>query len=148
MIRRVIMRTPGWPWPFMLRIVTGAVFVIAGAAKFSRHDSEAADFDQWGIPAPDAMVYAVGTVELLCGALLLLGLLTRPAAAALAVNMTLAILTAGREEGGPVHLGLAPALLVAMVALLAVGGGAFSVDRALSDSARGGAPAGRAGAGA
>lgn len=132
MIRSVIMRTPGWPWPLVLRVLAGAMFLIAGVFKFSRHDEQAADFDMWGIPAPDAMVYVVGTLEVVCGALLILGLLTRPAAAALAVNMALAILTAGREEGGAVHLGLAPALLVVMVILLAVGGGAFSVDRALS----------------
>lgn len=132
MIRRVIMRTPGWPWPLVLRVVAGAIFVMAGVFKFSRHGDAAADFDMWGIPAPDAMAYVVGSVEVLGGALLLLGLLTRPAAAALAVNMALAILTAGREEGGAVHLGLAPALLVVMVILLAVGGGAFSVDRALA----------------
>ena len=44
--------------------------------------------------------------------MLVLGLLTRLAAAALAVNMAGAVLTAGITVGGPIHLGVAPALLV------------------------------------
>jgi hypothetical protein len=39
-----------------------------------------------------------------------------------------AIVTTGRIGGGLVHLGLAPALLVAMLVLLKTGAGARSID--------------------
>ncbi len=60
--------------------------------------------------------------------MLVVGVLTRPVAVALAGNMLGAIVTAGRIDGGPVHLGLAPALLVAMLVLLKTGAGARSID--------------------
>jgi putative oxidoreductase len=60
--------------------------------------------------------------------MLVVGFLTRPVAAALAANMLGAIVTAGRIDGGPVHLGLAPALLLAMLVLLKAGAGARSID--------------------
>jgi uncharacterized membrane protein YphA (DoxX/SURF4 family) len=52
---------------------------------------------------------------LIGGMALLVGLLVRPFAVALACNMVAAITTAGRIEGGPVHLLLAPTLLLAML---------------------------------
>jgi putative oxidoreductase len=73
----------------------------------------------------------VGAVELAGGAMLVLGLGTRFAALALACDMAGAIATAGRIEGGPVHLGLAPALLVMMLLVLWIGPGDRSLDRRL-----------------
>ena len=74
----------------------------------------------------------MGGLELIGGLLLILGLATRAAALALGVNMIGAITTTGRVEGGPIHLGLVPALLVAMIFLLWTGGGARSIDAALT----------------
>ena len=45
-----------------------------------------ADFDHYGIPAPEVATYLVGTLELVGGALLVVGLLTRPAASLLALQ--------------------------------------------------------------
>lgn len=72
-------------------------------------------FGAFGLPRSSLLVYLVATLEISCGPLLLLGLLTRLAAAAMAGNMAGAVLTAGTHVGGPIHLGLAPALLAAML---------------------------------
>jgi len=115
----------------VLRISAGVVFVSVASGKFANHAMEAADFDRYGVPVPNIAVYAVGTLELVCGVLLILGLLTRPAAAALALTMVGAISTAGRVEGGSFNLGVAPTLLVVMLVLLWVGSGSLSIDRIL-----------------
>ena len=124
----------------VLRIAAGVVFVSVATGKFANHAMEAVDFDRYGVPVPDVAVYAVGTVELVCGFLLIAGLLTRPAAAALALTMVGAIVTAGRVEGGSFNLGVAPTLLLVMLALIWVGSGPLSIDpileRRLSASSR------------
>jgi len=113
------------------RIGAGAVFLGFSIGKFTRHGAEADAFDRYGLPFPDAFTYAVGAVELVGGAMLVLGLGTRLAALALACDMVGAITTAGRIEGGPVHLGLAPTLLVMMLLVLWIGPGDRSLDRRL-----------------
>ena len=110
------------------RVAAGIVFVSYSVGKFVHHDAEAAAFDRYGIPVPDAATYFVGTLELVGGLLLVAGLGTRLAALALAGNMIGAIVTAGRIDGGPVNLGLAPALLAVMVLLLWTGAGRWSLD--------------------
>jgi uncharacterized membrane protein YphA (DoxX/SURF4 family) len=115
----------------IVRVVTGALFVTFSLGKFVDHMQESADFDRYGIPAPDVATYFVGTLELVCGALLLVGLFTRPAAFLLACDMVGAIATAGRVEGGSFHLGVAPTLLVAMLFLVWAGPGRLAVDRTL-----------------
>lgn len=114
--------------PLVLRLAAGVVFVAFSVGKFTRYDSESAAFDRYGIPFPEVTTYLVGVLELAGGLLLIVGLLTRPVAIALAGNMIGAIATAGRLDGGPVHLGLAPALLVTMLVLLVTGAGARSLD--------------------
>lgn len=50
-------------------------------------------FTQVGIPFPDLMAPFVGVVEIVCGALLVLGLWTRLAAIPLLIDISVAILT-------------------------------------------------------
>ena len=88
-------------------------------------------FRSFGIPRPEAMVVLSGLLEAIGGLMLALGPLTRPVALALAVNMGIAIATAGRVVGGPFHLGVAPALLVLMLVALWGGGTGWSLDRRL-----------------
>jgi len=111
-----------------LRVAAGIVFVAVSTGKFADHATEAVDFDRYGVPVPGFSVYAVGTVELLCGLLIVVGLLTRPAAGALALTMVGAIATAGRVEGGSFNLGVAPTLLAVMLVLLWAGSGRPAVD--------------------
>jgi putative oxidoreductase len=121
---------PGWATT-AVRVVAGFLFVTFSLGKFVDHAAESADFDHYGIPAPEVATYLVGTLELLCGALLVVGLLTRPAAALLAADLVGAIATAGRVDGGTFHLGVAPTMLAVMVFLTWAGGGYLALDRAL-----------------
>lgn len=115
-----------------VRIVSGALFVTFSLGKFFDHAHERADFDHYGIPVPGIATYLVGSLELLGGILLIVGFLTRPAAALLAANLVGAIATAGRVDGGTFHLGVAPAMLVAMVFLVWAGSGRLALDRRVS----------------
>jgi putative oxidoreductase len=115
-----------------IRVVTGAIFVSVSTGKFVDHMQEARDFKSYGVPIPDTAVYVVGVLELVCGLLLVVGLFTRLAALLLAANMVGAISTAGVMEGGSFNLGVAPALLVAMVFLLWAGPGALALDNKLA----------------
>jgi putative oxidoreductase len=124
-------RDPGTTHPAaaVARVVAGAILLGFSLGKFVRHDAEAAAFDRYGIPFADIATYAVGLLEMAGGLGLVLGLLVRPFALLLAGNLAVAVATAGRIEGGPVHLGLAPALIATMLALAWWGGGPWSLDR-------------------
>jgi predicted lipoprotein with Yx(FWY)xxD motif/uncharacterized membrane protein YphA (DoxX/SURF4 family) len=111
------------------RVLAGTTIAAFGIGKFTHHGAETAALDRYGVPFADPTTYLVGLVEVVGGLLLVLGVLVRPAALVLAGNFVVAIATAGRIEGGPIHLGLAPALLATMVFLLWSGPG----TRALGD---------------
>ena len=115
-----------------IRIVVGVAFVFFGVVKFLITEFEVAEFVRFGFPESALVVQAVGLVEVVAGVLLVVGLGTRLAAFALAVVMAGAVLTAGLTVGGPFHLGLAPALLVANLWLLVAGSGSAALDRRLS----------------
>jgi putative oxidoreductase len=106
-----------------LRLAAGGVFVVFGLGKFVNHSSELASFKAYGLPAPEALVLAIGVLELLGGALLIMGVLVRPAALLLAGDMVGAILVSGIALGELVSLTVAPAELGAMIALLILGPG-------------------------
>jgi putative oxidoreductase len=112
----------------LVRLAAGGIFVGFGQSKFVHHAREARAFDRYGLPAPDVFTYATGTLEIVLGLALLLGLLTRLTALGLAGNMVGAIATGGRVDGGFVNLVLAPILLVAMLTLVRLGGGSRSLD--------------------
>ncbi len=131
--RLVAPRTDGTAAWFttVVRVVTGALFVTFSVGKFADHAQESADFDRYGIPLPETATYLVGTLELVCGMLLVVGLLTRVAAFVLACNLAGAIATAGQVDGGTFHLGVGPTMLVAMLFLVWAGCGKLAVDRKL-----------------
>ena len=108
---------------FLIRVAAGLVFVAFSFGKFVRHAEEASAFDRYGLPWPSLFTYAIGVTELVCGVLLVLGIAPRLVALVLAGNMIGAISTAGRIDGGPIHLGLAPLLLVGMLFLVWAGPG-------------------------
>ncbi len=112
----------------LVRVAAGLVFVVFGAAKFVNHASEVTSFDGYGLPAPDAFVYAIGAIETLGGGLLILGLLTRLAALVLAGDMVGAIFASGIGEGEVISLTLAPVLLAAMLYLAWAGPGQPALD--------------------
>jgi putative oxidoreductase len=78
----------------LIRLMVGAVFVSEGIQKFLfPADVGAGRFAKIGFPSPELVAPFVGSFEIACGILLLLGLLTRLAAVPLIVVMLTAIAT-------------------------------------------------------
>jgi putative oxidoreductase len=78
----------------LIRLMVGAVFVSEGIQKFLfPADLGAGRFAKIGFPSPELIAPFVGSFEIACGILLLLGLLTRLAAVPLIVVMLTAIAT-------------------------------------------------------
>jgi predicted lipoprotein with Yx(FWY)xxD motif/uncharacterized membrane protein YphA (DoxX/SURF4 family) len=123
---------PGAGAVAVARVGAGAILVAFSIGKFVNHEAEAASIDRYGFPVADLTTYAVGSLELVAGLLLIFGLATRVSALALAADMVGAISTAGRLDGGAVNLGLAPTLLAVMLLLLWAGAGRPSLDGRLA----------------
>jgi uncharacterized membrane protein YphA (DoxX/SURF4 family) len=99
--------------------VSGAIFVIAGLAKFVLDGGELDAFRRFGLPAPEAFVVAAGVIEVGGGVLLLLRRHVVAAATVLAATMAVAVVVSGFGAGDVIpSLTLAPALLAAMLFLL------------------------------
>jgi len=83
------------PWSVILiRLIVGGVFFSEGIQKFLYPaENGAGRFAKIGIPSPDVMGPFVGVVEIVCGALILIGFMTRLAAIPLIINMLVAILS-------------------------------------------------------
>lgn len=78
----------------LIRLAVALVFVSEGVQKFLYPAALGAGrFVKIGIPAPDVMGPLIGVVEISCGALVLVGLLTRVAALLLLADMTVALLS-------------------------------------------------------
>lgn len=78
----------------LVRVIVGWVFLSEGIQKFLYADALGAGrFAKIGIPSPEIMGPFVGVVEIVCGALLIAGLLTRLAALPLLINISVAILS-------------------------------------------------------
>ena len=93
LIERIISTTAP-AWVILVRLMVGAVFLAEGIQKFLfPGEVGAGRFAKIGIPAPDVMGPFVGVVEIVCGTLVLLGLLTRLAAIALIIDMLVAIIS-------------------------------------------------------
>ncbi len=137
------------PAAILVRLMAGLVFFFEGVLKF--HDPAglgAGRFARIGIPVPEIMGPFVGGVETLCGALLVLGLLTRPAALPLLVDISVAILSTkvpillghgfwGFAAPGTGHAGFLAmmheartdlCMFLALVFLLVAGPGRWSLD--------------------
>ena len=78
----------------LIRILVGWVFVSEGVQKFLfPAQLGVGRFEKIGIPSPHFMAPFVGTVEIVCGTLLLVGLFTRLAAIPLLAVILVAITT-------------------------------------------------------
>lgn len=78
----------------LIRLMVGGVFFSEGVQKFLYPDQVGAGrFARIGIPGAELMGPFVGVVEIVCGLLILLGLLTRIAAILLIIDMLVAILS-------------------------------------------------------
>jgi putative oxidoreductase len=117
--------------PLLARLTVGYAFVHSGWAKLHHLDKVGVFFASLGIPAPGFHAIFVSMTELVCGALVLVGLLTRVAAVPLMGTMVVAILTAKLGDVTDLNdfVGLIELTYLVLLAGLAhSGGGALSLD--------------------
>jgi putative oxidoreductase len=119
----------------LVRFIFGYGLLRAGLGKLQHLDAITQFFASLGIPAPGINAAVVGTFELVGGALLLLGLLTRTTAGVLTVVLLVALATAHGAEVGQFFkdpgkaIGADPVpFLAALMALGVAGAGRFSLD--------------------
>lgn len=126
----------------LIRFIVGAVFLSEGIQKFLFTDALGIGrFIKIGIPAPEIMAPFVGIVEIVCGTLILIGLLTRFASIPMIVNMIVAISTTKipilLSDGfwKMAHEARTDwSMLLGSVFLLIAGSGKFSIDYYLAKS--------------
>jgi putative oxidoreductase len=138
----------GFLGPLLVRVVVGWIFFSSGKGKFENLPKVVEFFASLGIPNPEVMVPFVAGTELVCGALIMIGLFTRLAAVPLIITMGVAIATAkwGELEGLSDLLYTDEFAYVAIFLWLALAGaGAASVDALLVRLTDGAAPAPAAG---
>ena len=124
----------------LIRLAVGGVFLSEGIQKFL-YPAEVGSgrFAKIGLPSPELLGPFVGTFEIVCGALVLLGLITRIAVIPLIIIM----LTAISSTKIPILLdkGFWPmaheartdlSMLLGSLFLLIVGAGTYSIDKRLS----------------
>lgn len=142
---RIASRADGPRATLLIRGVVGAIFVSEGIQKvLFPAELGVGRFVKIGIPSPEVLAPFVAGVEIVGGALLLAGLLTRAVAVPLLVSMVVAItstklVTLGRNGfWKTMHEGRTDLLMIfCLVFLLVVGAGPLSVDRKLYEGAGG-----------
>jgi uncharacterized membrane protein YphA (DoxX/SURF4 family) len=136
MIVKRITKTDKAATTILIRVMVGAVFLSEGIQKFLFPDLRGAGrFEKIGLPEPDFLGYFVGSFEIFCGSLILLGLFTRLASVPLIIIMLVAIVTTKLEilaEKGFWEMFHASrtdwAMLLGNIFLIIKGGGRFSMD--------------------
>lgn len=140
LINRVVSTDAGWA-PLALRIPVGVIFAAHGAQKlfglFGGYGLEGTGqyLNSIGIHPGYLMALLAGSAEFFGGLALLFGLLVRPAAAALAFTMIVAIFSVHISKGlfmANNGYEFALALLAVTVALLISGAGRLSFDAKLA----------------
>jgi putative oxidoreductase len=120
----------------LIRVLVGWVFLSEGIQKFLFPDSLGVGrFVKIGIPWPQFTAPFVGIVEIVCGSLLLIGLATRVVAVPLLIDIVVALYStkvvtfAKNGFWGTLHEGRTDvSMLLGLIFLLLVGGGAWSFD--------------------
>jgi putative oxidoreductase len=133
----------------LIRLMVGGVFLVEGILKFLYPAALGAGrFATIGIPEPQIMGPFVAGVETLCGALVLIGLLTRLAAIPLLIDISVAIFSTkipmmlghgylGFHVAKLAHYGFLSmihegrtdfSMFLGLIFLLCLGGGPWSVD--------------------
>ena len=123
----------------LIRILVGWVFLSEGIQKFLFPDALGVGrFVKIGIPWPQIMAPFVGVVEIVCGTLLLIGLLTRLAAIPLLIDICVALYStkivtfAKNGLWSTLHEARTDvSMLLALLFLVLVGGGSLSFDAVL-----------------
>jgi len=87
-----------WIARLVVRLAVGLEFFGSGLGKLGKLSGFTQYFRTLGIPVPEIQAPFVAATELVCGALILVGLLTRPAAVMLCGVMLVAIVVAAAPE--------------------------------------------------
>lgn len=125
--------------PTLARLTLGVVFIGTGWGKLHDLEKVTGFFTELGIPVPGFNALLASTAELVCGSLLLLGLLSRLAAIPLIVTMIVAILTAKSADlhGVSDLLGFEEWTYIVLAVWIAVAGpGPLSLDRLIRNFLR------------
>ena len=138
MLKKII-TTDNSKTTIIIRVIVGVVFFSEGVQKFLFPAIRGAGrFEKIGFPSPEFLGTLVGFFEILCGILLLVGLLTRLASIPLIIIMLVAFATTKAEvlanEGfwELLHGSRTDwAMLLGSVFLLVNGGGNWSIDKIL-----------------
>ncbi|MCO4272902.1 DoxX family protein [Pseudarthrobacter sp. HLT3-5] len=117
----------------VLRLAVGVVFFAHGWQKIFEYTipGTQAAFVQMGVPAAQLVAPAIGFLELLGGAAIILGVLVRPVAALLALDMLGALFLVHAPAGifaDKAGYELVLVLAAGAAALAIVGAGRFSID--------------------
>jgi putative oxidoreductase len=125
----------------IIRLMVGMVFLSEGIQKFLFPAIRGAGrFEKIGLPSPEFLGSFVGTFEIICGAFVLLGFLTRLSAIPLIIIMIVAIITTKgavlENEGfwAMMHGSRTDwSMLLGSIFLLIKGGGKWSMDKILTN---------------
>jgi uncharacterized membrane protein YphA (DoxX/SURF4 family) len=121
----------------LLRILVGWVFLSEGIQKFLFPASLGVGrFSKIGIPAPQFTAPIVGVVEIVCGTLLIVGLVTTLAVVPLLIDIAVAIVTtkipllAKQGLWAAMHEGRTDfCMLLGLIAIALLGAGGLSLNR-------------------
>jgi uncharacterized membrane protein YphA (DoxX/SURF4 family) len=135
-----LLRTDAPRAALLVRLIVGAVFLSEGIQKFLfPGELGVGRFAKIGLPAPDVLAPFVGTVEITCGTLVLLGLLTRLAALPLLAVMSVALATTkwpilvNQGFWAAAHEARTDwSMFLGTLFLLIVGAGSWSIDAVLA----------------
>ena len=137
-MKKLMSTTDGWGL-LGLRIVTGVIFIAHGLPKFGIGgggglEGTAGWLGGMGVPLPMLNAVLVASSETIGGAMLIVGFMTRFAAATQVIAMLVAIFMVHWSNGFTANGGYQWALLMAAAAfaLMMDGAGRFSVDRMMS----------------
>jgi uncharacterized membrane protein YphA (DoxX/SURF4 family) len=121
----------------LIRLAVGLIFFTQGILKYTDPNMGVGRFTRIGFPHPYFTAHFVGTFEIVCGVLVLIGLLTRAAAVPLLIVITTAIATTKVPELFRASQGFWYmvsdartdfAMLCSLLFLFSAGGGAWSLD--------------------
>lgn len=141
-MRAFLFSTTAHPAAILIRLAVAFVFLVAGTRKLFDIESGVGFFGNLGIPMPEVMFPFVAVMEVLCGFLVLIGLVTRLAAIPLAIIMVVALITTKLPqipEGFGDFLNasrLDLTMLLCAIYLIWVGAGRWSADAQIGTPAR------------